>query len=89
MVCACSFLGQVNSYAQIWALTRHFGHMGCMLDSDWSTKILLLSDWLTTKGAPITTVDNHDNVVDIINCVALICITKKMLVEMRFFRKKY
>ena len=32
-------------------------------------------------------VDNHDNVVDIINCVALY--TKKVPVGMRFFRKKY
>ena len=32
-------------------------------------------------------VDNHDNVVDIINCG--LCITKKGQVGMRFFRKKY
>ena len=32
-------------------------------------------------------VDNHDNVVDIINCG--LCITKKGPVGMRFFRKKY
>ena len=42
-------------YDHIWALTRHFGHMCCMLDSDWSKKILLLSDWLGPIGASFTT----------------------------------
>lgn len=32
-------------------------------------------------------VDNHDNMVDIINCG--LCITKKVPVGRRFFRKKY
>ena len=34
---------------------RHFGHMTHMLDSDWSKKILLRSDWLGPSVAPFTT----------------------------------
>ena len=36
--CVCLFFtpwGHVNFHAQIWALTRHWGHVGSMLDSDW------------------------------------------------------
>ena len=29
--------------------------MGCMLDSDWSRKILLRCDWLGPSGDPFTT----------------------------------
>ena len=33
--------------------------MGCMLDSDWSRKILLRCDWLGLLVASITTLDAH------------------------------
>ena len=56
--CVCLFFtpwGHVNFHAQIWALTRHFGHVCSMLRSDWWIQNLLRSDWLPTIGAPITT----------------------------------
>ena len=51
-----SWVGSRDFYAHIWELWRHFGHMGCMLDSDWSRKILLRCDWLGLLVASITTV---------------------------------
>ena len=48
-------MGSREFYDHIWALTRHFGHVCCMLDSEWSKKILLLSDWLGPIGASFTT----------------------------------
>ena len=41
-LCVCVFFspwGHVNSYAQIWSLTRHLGHMTHMLNSDWLKKM--------------------------------------------------
>ena len=56
--CLCVFFipwGHVNFYAQIWALTRHWGHMGSMLDADWLIQIFLRSDWLLPTRACFTT----------------------------------
>ena len=50
-------MGSRELDAQIWALWRHFGHMGCMLDSDWLKKFLLRSDWSRPSVASITTGD--------------------------------
>ena len=47
--------GSRDFYAHIWELWRHHGHMGCMLDSDWSRKFLLRCDWLGLLVASITT----------------------------------
>ena len=52
----------------------------------WTARLLSKSDHGMTTPA-LMEVDNHDNVVDIINCG--LCITKKGPVGMRFFRKKY
>ena len=38
-----------------WVVTS-ISHMGEMRDADWSRQILLRSDWLGPKVAPITTV---------------------------------
>ena len=57
-VCGSIFwVGSRDFYAHIWELWRHFGHMGCMLDSDWSRKFLLRCDWSVPSGAPYTTHD--------------------------------
>ena len=50
-------MGSRELDAQIWALWRHFGHMGCMLDSDWLKKFLLRCDWLVPLVASITTLE--------------------------------
>ena len=57
-LCVCVFFspwGHVNSYAQIWSLTRHLGHMTHMLDSDWLKKNVLRFDWLLPLVALCTT----------------------------------
>ena len=48
-------MGHVSNHAQIWAFVTSISHMGQMRDSDWSREILLRSDWLQPKVAPITT----------------------------------
>ena len=48
-------MGSRDFDAQIWALRRHHGHVGYMLDSDWSRKILLRCDWSGPTVACITT----------------------------------
>ena len=45
-VALTSWVGSRDFYAQIWASKRHHGHMGYMLDADWSRQIVLRSDWL-------------------------------------------
>ena len=50
--------GHVNFHAQIWALWRQFGHLTYMLDSDWSRKFVLRSDWSGPKEATFTTVSS-------------------------------
>ena len=47
--------GSRDFYAQIWASIRHHGHMGYMLDADWSREILLRCDWLLQFLATCTT----------------------------------
>ena len=55
--CSVLFLmGSRDFDAQIWALRRHHGHMGSMLDSDWSRQKLLRCDWSVPTVACITTV---------------------------------
>ena len=51
----CGWVGSRDFYAQIWALQRHRGHMGSMLDADWLKNFLLRSDWSGPKVASITT----------------------------------
>ena len=48
-------MGSRDLDAQIWALRRHHGHVGSMLDSDWSRKKLLRCDWSVPTVASITT----------------------------------
>ena len=48
--------GHVVFHDHIWALWRQFGHMAYMLDSDWSRKFLLRSDWSGPGVALMTTV---------------------------------
>ena len=57
LVSACSLL-----YGVTWVSMpifghdlRHYGHVGEILDSDWSTKNLLRSDWLLPSVACFTT----------------------------------
>ena len=47
--------GHVNFHDHIWALWRQMGHLTWMLDSDWSTKFVLRSDWSGPNGAIFTT----------------------------------
>ena len=47
--------GHVNFHDHIWALWRQIGHLTYMLDSDWSRKFSLRSDWLGLIGAIMTT----------------------------------
>ena len=51
----CGWVGSRDFYAQIWELTRHHGHMGSMLDADWSRQILLRCDWSVLCRAYHTT----------------------------------
>ena len=48
-------MGSRDFDAQIWALQRHHGHVGSMLDSDWSRQMLLRCDWSGPRVACITT----------------------------------
>ena len=59
----CGWVGSRDFYAQIWELTRHHGHMGSMLDADWSRQILLRCDWSVLCRAYHTT-DWNDRVRD-------------------------
>ena len=47
--------GSRDFYAQIWELWRHHGHMGQILDADWSRQFLLRCDWLVPFVASCTT----------------------------------
>ena len=48
-------MGSRDLDAKIWALQRHHGHVGSMLDSDWSRQKLLRCDWSVPTVACITT----------------------------------
>ena len=50
-----SWVGSRDFYAHIWELWRHWSHMGCMLDSDWSRQLLLRCDWSGPSWASFTT----------------------------------
>ena len=47
--------GHVSNHAQIWANVTSISHMVQILNSDWSRKFLLRSDWSVPKGAIYTT----------------------------------
>ena len=47
--------GHVSNHAQIWAFVTSISHMVQILNSDWSRKFLLRSDWSVLKGAIYTT----------------------------------
>ena len=47
--------GHVSNHAQIWANVTSISHMVQILNSDWSRKFLLRSDWSVLKGAIYTT----------------------------------
>ena len=67
-----SWVGSRDFYAHIWELWRHFGHMGCMLDSDWSRNFLLRCDWLGPFVALCTTLVVGRRFT--IFCFVLLCI---------------
>ena len=53
--------GHVSNHAQIWANVTSISHMVQILNSDWSRKFLLRSDWSVLKGAIYTTCSHHSN----------------------------
>ena len=85
--------GHVSNYAQIWAFVTSISHMGQMRDSDWSREILLRSDWLLPRVAPITTLIwanilsyNYPRLIDLSNSllrkVATVLFPKKTCAEL-------